>query len=126
MRLDNRFFAVCAAVATVMCASSLWSAEENGFTYSISDGTATITGYSGSGGHVEIPETLGGLPVTDIGQIAFEYCLSLADVTIPDSVTNIGQAAFSLCANLTNVTIGANVTHIGMMAFHDCPSLANV
>ena len=37
------------------------------------------------------------LPVTSIGDQAFNYCTSLANVTIPGSVTSIGYAAVSPC-----------------------------
>ena len=43
------------------------------FTYTVNNGTITITGYTCSGsGAVTIPGTLGGLPVTIIGDGAFE------------------------------------------------------
>ena len=34
------------------------------FTYTINNGTVTITGYTGPGGAVTIPSTIAGLPVT--------------------------------------------------------------
>jgi len=59
------------------------------FTYS-SDGTAiTITGYTGAGGAVIIPDAISGLPVTRLGIQAF-FVSSLTSVTIPGSVTEIG------------------------------------
>jgi hypothetical protein len=48
-----------------------------------------ITAYPGSSNVVNIPSTIDGLPVTDIGTNAFEDCILLTNVTIPDSVTNI-------------------------------------
>ena len=39
--------------------------------YSVLDGTATIEEYDGSGGVIEIPDTLGGYPVTGIEEAAF-------------------------------------------------------
>ena len=50
-----------------------------------------ITGYTGSGGDVILPDTINGLPVTNLGDYAFTYCTSLTSVTIPNSVTNIGN-----------------------------------
>ena len=75
------------------------------FTYTTNNGTITITGYTGPGGAVSIPDTITGLPVTIIGQQAFYFYTSLTSVTIPNSVTSIGDYAFSQCWSLTNITI---------------------
>lgn len=69
------------------------SAETDGYyTYSVSNGKATITDVTTSiRGAVTIPSTLGGYPVTRIGDFAFEDCSSLTSVTIGSSVTSIGD-----------------------------------
>jgi hypothetical protein len=86
--------------------------------------TLTITGYSGPDGNVVIPASINGLPVTSIGNDAFNVSPGLTGVTIPSSVTSIGQGAFNNCS-LTNVTIPVGVTNIGSFAF-DCGSLTNI
>ena len=43
----------------------------NDFEYEIDDSEVTITGYTGAGGDVIVPETLGGCPVTTIEYGAF-------------------------------------------------------
>ena len=90
------------------------------------DGTGTITGYTGPGGDVEIPSTIGGEAVTAIGNNAFNNCDILTSVTIPDSVTSIGQMAFAYCDNLTSATIPGSVNSWGTGAFAICPNLVNV
>jgi hypothetical protein len=95
------------------------------FTYTINNGTVTITGYTGPGGAVVIPSTINGLPVTTIGNFAF-YGASLTSVTFGTNVTSIGIAAFYDGYNLTNVTISHSVTAIGSQAFQDCNRLTNV
>ena len=77
------------------------------------DNTITITGYTGPGGDVTIPDTINGLLVTRIGTGAFEPCTGLVDITIPNSVTSIGDYAFRGCSTVTNVMIGSGVTNIG-------------
>src|SRR5205807_177513 len=64
------------------------------FFYSANNGVITITGYNGSGGDVNIPSTLSGLPVTSIGDGAFTSKNSITGVTIPDTVTSIGISSF--------------------------------
>ena len=44
------------------------------FIYTAAGGRVTITGYTGLGGGVIIPDTINSLPVTSIGIYAFEYC----------------------------------------------------
>ena len=77
-------------------------------------------------GTVTIPSTLGGKPVTSIGDSAFYRCLSLTSVTIPDGVTSIGNYAFCRCSSLTSVAIPDGVTSIGSYAFFNCRSLTSV
>lgn len=67
-----------------------------------------------------------GSAVTNIGNNAFYYCLSLTSVTIPSSVTSIEEAAFIMCSGLTSVTIPSSVTNIGGNAFADCSELTSI
>lgn len=97
----------------------------NNFIYIITNGTITITGYNGTNTTVIIPGMINGLPVTSIGNYAFENETSMTSVTIPGSVTSIGSYAF-LDSGLTSVTIGGSVTNIGVAAFGYCSSLTNV
>ena len=64
--------------------------------------------------------------VTEIGNYAFYNCKNLISVTIPDSVTAIGEGAFSRCESLTSVPIPNSVTTIGKSAFDMCSSLTSI
>ncbi len=109
----------------VVDAGTALAAQEGDYTYTVSDGNATITGYNGTGGAISIPSTLGGYPVVAIEEAAFFEYSSLTSVSVPESITIIGVGAFAACNNLTSVTIGNNVTFIGDYAFQGC-SLTSV
>ena len=86
------------------------------FAYTTNNDAITITGYTGSGGMVNIPGMIDGLAVTDIGTNAFQGS-ALTSVVIPESVTTIGSAAFEGCFYMTNLTISPGVIDIGSNAF---------
>ena len=87
-------------------------------TYTVADGQAKITGYSNNGPqYVSIPDTLGGYPVTSIGNFAFSQ-KNLKVLELPSTLTSIGTWAFSN-NQLTVLDLPEGVTSIGQGAFAD-------
>lgn len=127
---------------TVAATMSLMAATETvggyTWTYRINGNTAEIFGDWGREGNmlpsisplptgaVTIPMTLGGKPVTRIGDSAFCNCGGMTKVTIPDSVTGIGDSAFSDCSGLTSVTVPASVKSIAQCSFVGCWGLTSL
>jgi hypothetical protein len=64
--------------------------------------------------------------VTSIGDYAFDHCVNLTLITIPESVEIIGERVFYHCENLTLITISKSVESIGEGAFSYCLSLAAI
>ena len=95
------------------------------FNYATNGETIAITGYTGTGGTVTIPNMINFLPVTGVGDWAFNGCTTLTNLVFPDSLTTIGSYSFGGCSSLTNVTIPNSVSSIGEGAFAGT-SLANV
>ena len=77
-----------------------YSIEEND-----DDLVLVLEAYLGSESAVEIPSTIGSLPVVGIAENAFAYNSTLTSVSIPDSVTSIGSGAFSGCTALTSASM---------------------
>ena len=99
------------------------------FTYEISNGEVTITGYKGSAEEVEIPREFEGKPVVAIGEQAFypqgsgvptrhrHNRANVKKVVIPDILQTVGEMAFLGCNALREVVIPNSVTEIGARAF---------
>jgi hypothetical protein len=138
---------ILAPVLVLAGTVAVHAAQFGDFTYESSGTAITITGYTGAGGDVTIPETIEGLPVTSIGGAAFAGCTSLTSVTIPDSVTSIEGSwvtgydpagAFRDCTSLRSIEIPNSVTSIesrlgreGQLfvllgAFRNCTSLTSI
>ncbi len=114
---------------------AVWGGTINSMTYTITDEEKRqVELFEYEGDNTEetlvIPATvtINGTEysVTSIGENAFENCVSLQSVTIPESVTSIGNYAFSDCSSLQSVTIPNSVTSIGNSAFDGCSSLQSV
>lgn len=103
-----------------------FAAQSGDYFYSVIGNSVQITAYTGTGGAIVIPDTLGGLPVTSIGDNVFGGLESLRSVIIPDSVTSIGANAFYRCMGLTSVVIPNSVAGIGYNAFQNCERLSSV
>lgn len=121
------------ALALLLCLSSLCgfavttqALTEGNFTYTISDGEATITGYFGSATSLVIPGTIGGYPVTAIGEYSMPSHNSIQSITFPNSLVAIGNQAFEGCESLISVNFGSGVKYIGDEAFKHCTYLQTV
>ncbi len=64
-----------------------------------------------------IPGTVNGVPVTIIGTEAFDGCLELRSVVIPDTVEEIWGSAFRSCWNLEAVSLPEGLRLVGDKAF---------
>lgn len=128
--MKKKFLITLVAVYTILFAFCMInaSAETEGiYTYTISNGEATITRCNTSATiEITIPDTLGGYPVTSIGEKAFHSCYGIKSITIPDSVTSIGVGAFYHCGGIKSITIPDSVTTIGDGAFESCNGLESI
>ena len=65
-------------------------------------------------------------PVTKIGDLAFQSCISLKSITISNTVTSIGKNAFNKCHNLNSITIPNGVISIESRSFAHNTSLTSI
>ena len=107
---------------TTRCILSILSNEKEKYQNSkdvlyfeiVSDEEVSLVGYSGSPHEIDIPvfvEFYGKTYiVTSIGPKAFSNCVTLATVTIPESIQHIGEKAFYGCV-LMEVYISKNASY---------------
>ena len=71
-------------------------------------------------GALDIPESIDGYTVVAIGPSAFQKCIGLTSVVVPDTVTEIGEAAFRNCTALASAKIPNTITSIKPYTFYNC------
>lgn len=118
------------AVMSMLCALmplgilSVSAATEGDYTYTVSDGKATITKVNTEiVGAVTVPDTLGGYPVTAIGSNAFKGCAFIESILIPPGVTEIGAFAFRDCQMMFSADLPTTLVSLGNYAFMNCTTL---
>ncbi|MBR3559480.1 MAG: leucine-rich repeat domain-containing protein [Bacteroidales bacterium] len=87
-------------------------------------------GYTKPTGSLTIPSnvTYNGTiyTVTEIGSRAFETCVGLASVIIPNTVTSVHSRAFYECTSLASIYIPSSVQSIASNAFQSCSGLISI
>lgn len=96
------------------------------FEYEIYEGEVCITGFTGEGGDVFIPNVIEDQTVVAIGEEAFWYCKDITAVSMPSNLEYIGARAFQGCSSLKEIVLPDSVVEIGAAAFCDCTSLASL
>jgi hypothetical protein len=86
----------------------------------------TVTGYTGKKKSLVIPDKIDSLPVTGIGDNAFDHCENLKSISLPDGLRSIGKNAFWHCTNLESISLPDSLTSIGDFAFWDCENLKSI
>lgn len=99
---------------------------KSGYTYTIINNEAAITGFSGEPTYINIPDIIDGCRVTEIRDNSFYNCSTLKHIDIPETVEKIGHHAFYACLSLENIAVPDSVTEIGMGSFCGCDALRSV
>ena len=142
-KIRNRYCKVTAliltAVLTFLCTESAmygWKLQpavavsaqtEGDYEYKIlNDGTAQITGYSGTESNLTIPAKIGDYKVSEIGKDAFNGMDNLLYVDISEGIEEIGMNAFASCTSLVDIHIPASVKTIFSNFANGCSSLQEI
>ena len=112
------FFSIVASAYDVEVDGIYYNLVPNGNVAEVTNGANKYEGDITIPSSIKVNDTE--YSVTSVGNSAFEDCISLTLITIPNSVTSIGDYAFYNCSGLTSVTIPNSVTSIGSGAFEYC------
>ena len=97
----------------------------DGYAFKTIEGMHYLTGYIGDKTELTLPTDYKGANY-QIGEYAFNGCISLTTITLPEGVTSIEKSTFQGCSSLTSITIPEGVTSIGERAFEKCSSLTAI
>ena len=112
--------------ALPMTAVNSFALTDGDWEYTVNNNEATVTGYTGIFSDIVIPSTLGGYPVTEIGNSAFNGNTTLRSIVIPNTVTTISNNVFQNCSNLETASLGNSVSTIGGYAFSGCSAMTRI
>ncbi len=122
--------------------------EANSFVWKKTGDRVCVLRVYGQTPVISIPDTIGGLPVREIGDYCFsgeertDFCEEdrsflesgmtricgnfLERAALPDSVKEVGRLAFYNCRNLRELEIGTGLCEIGGDVFMNCRSLHHI
>lgn len=143
------FFVIMLNTASICTAEEGAPLTEDIYTYTVSNGSATITNIDDTRSVVEIPSKLGGYSVTaigagacggsktintviiadsvvSIGKMCFAYSSGIQSVVLPKQLKTISEGAFYQCENLWTISLPDGITSIGNNAFALCTNLTAV
>ena len=137
--MKKKLLALFGIIVAVVCAALLFGCTRrpdetvrdgsgDGVIYRLEDdGSAYfVSGTFGSLAEIKIRSECNGLPVTRIGQAAFNTNETITSIELPGSITRIDYRAFRGCRKLRDIEIPDGVTEIGDEAFQDCVALISV
>ncbi len=94
-------------------------AAESDLEVVVDQGNATLVAYKGNQKEVKLPASVGGVPLTAIGDGAFAENKSLEVLVLPDSITDVGEGILKNCDRLralyTPVLSGGDKQHLGYL-----------
>lgn len=105
--------------------TEITDAHYKDYTYSVSNGAATITKYTGSARNLYVPSTLGGYPVKRINDQVFRGC-NFETAVLPNQLETIRAFAFQNCVRLTSVTLPESLTAMYGCVFSGCTKLKSL
>ena len=87
------------------------------------EGTIRLLGVKDMPSEVVVPDTIEGLPVTEVGPYCFARNKYLERVVLPDSVNTLSRMVFYHCTALKELEMGAGLIELSSDVFMNCHKL---
>lgn len=114
-------------IAFCLVAIQASAADASALTFANCEGGVMVSDCNEAAtGELTIPAEYNGSKVVKIGANAFDNCIGLNVVTIPEGVTAIGDSAFEGCSAMEVINLPESLTAIGDYAFFGCDGLKTV
>lgn len=136
--MKKKLLLTVAALFTVyLCTWAQSGTCGENLTWSIQDGTLTISGTGEMDSYSEsnvpwynyrdgINNIVINNGVTSIGDNAFTDCANIKTVSLPSSLNRIGHGAFARCSELVQMNLPETIKSIGGSAFEGCDKLVEI
>lgn len=108
-------------IPTAYSESSTAETDANGIIYELkTDGTYMITGYSGSGGALVIPDKFNNITISEIGKNAFNEIKTITSITFNSTgLKKINDSAFYNCTKVVGpLILPEGLTYVGNYSFN--------
>lgn len=122
---DRSFFGACSLLMGIMGVEGEREMIENGFEYIEKNGSACIIRALDPGAVCVVPDTLGGLPVTELADRALAR-LDIKEVYLPKTLRRIGRYGFYNCEKLHTLHFYAETREIGGGIFNGCRKIGEI
>lgn len=98
---------------------------EKGFEFTEKNGGASVTRPLAPGAVCVVPETLGGMPVTELADRAFAE-QTIKEIYLPKSLRRIGRYGFYNCEALRSIHFYSETREIGGGIFNGCRNIQEI
>ena len=98
---------------------------ENGFEFTEKNGGACVTKILAPGAACVIPESLGGVPVTELADRAVAW-QAVEEVYLPKTLRRIGRYAFYNCEHLQILHFNEGTREVGGGVFNGCTNIREI
>ena len=114
-------------IAFCLVAVQASAADASALSFTACEGGVMVSDCNESAkGEVKIPAEYNGSKVVKIGDNAFDNCVDITSVIVPEGVKVIGNSAFEGCMNLAEISLPESLTTISSYAFFGCDALKTV
>ena len=104
--------------------------DKTDITYTVTDGKAVISGYTGTQSFFSVPETIDGystsLQAGSSSGAGVTLPSTVTTLIIPGTIDKISECAFRGNGNLTSIILGEGIGCIGVRAFYDCIKVSEI